>query len=121
MKRKKFKPSRLKGRQIKIKTMKKNNRKIQEKHLPNFSGIVFGQGNAKIPESTLIANLTSAENCPSRKLGLCRVEECCYARKCERIYPNYKKRNLAIEDWMGSASADEIYELMEAYIDQYEN
>jgi hypothetical protein len=37
------------------------------------------------------------------------------------IYPNYKKRNLAIEDWMESASADEIYELMEAYIDQYEN
>lgn len=101
--------------------MKKIKFEKQEKYLPSYKGKVFSKGNKKLGEDTLIANLTSAEHCPAKELGLCRVEHYCYAKKCERIYPNYKRKNLIVEDWIGSASADEIYDLLEAYIDDYED
>lgn len=100
--------------------MKKKTLEKQEKYLPGYKGKVFSRGNKKLGENTLIANLTSAEHCPAKELGLCRVEHYCYAKKCERIYPNYKRKNLIVEDWIGSASADEIYDVLEAYIDDYE-
>lgn len=99
------------------------NKKItncQNKYLPRYKGRVFSLGNKKLGEDTLIANITSAEHCPSKELGLCKVEQCCYAKKCERIYPNYKRKNLIVEDWIGNASSDEILDLLEAYIDDYE-
>ena len=33
----------------------------------NYTGQAFAYGNTKIPRTTLIANLTSAEHCPSKK------------------------------------------------------
>ena len=100
--------------------MKQNTKLIQRKYLPGYEGKVFSRGNKKLGEDTLIANLTSAEHCPAKELGLCRVEQYCYAKKCERIYPYYKRKNLIVEDWIESATADEIYDLLTAYINDYE-
>ena len=94
---------------------------IQKKHLPNYSGKVFSNDNKKLGKATIVANLTSAEHCPAKELGSCRVEHCCYATKCEKYSPNYKRKNLIVEDWIGNASSVDIYEVLEAYIDQYEN
>ena len=96
--------------------MKKNILDIQFKYI-EFSGQAFAYGNTKIPRSTLIVNLTSAENCPSKKHGLCQVVGCCYALKCERIYPNYKHKNLVMEHWLNTTSTENIITLMSAYID----
>lgn len=84
--------------------MKKKTKVLQCKYLAGFGGIAFAYGNTKIPRSTLIVNLTSAEHCPSRALGLCKVENVCYALKCERIYPNYKHKNIVMERWLTNAS-----------------
>lgn len=81
-----------------------------------FSGQAFAYGNTKIPRSTLIVNLTSAENCPSKKRELCQVVGCCYALKCERIYSNYKHKNLVMQHWLNTASTEDIITLMSAYI-----
>ena len=104
-------------RQILNYVMKKKIKVLQCKYLEGFGGIAFSYGNTKIPRSTLIVNLTSAEHCPSRALGLCKVESVCYALKCERIYPNYKHKNLVMERWLTNARTTEIVSLMEAYID----
>ncbi len=101
--------------------MKKKTIEKQKKYLPGYNGKAFSQGNKKLPESTIIANLSSGENCPARKKGLCKVARYCYARKCERIYPLYLRKNLAIEQWINDASDEEIYDLLEAYINDYEN
>lgn len=45
-------------------------------------------GNSKIGKDTLILNMGSATNCPSKFLGLCRIPAGkCYALKAERLYP----------------------------------
>lgn len=43
-------------------------------------------GNQKIGKDTLIFNMGSATYCPSKALGLCKIEKC-YAMKAERFYP----------------------------------
>lgn len=100
--------------------MKKKTKEIQKKYFSDFEGIVFSHINKKLGRSTIVANLTSAENCPSCKLGFCKLSKICYAKKCERIYPNYKRKNLIVEDWMEKASATDILDLLEAYIEDYE-
>lgn len=53
------------------------------------------KGNSKIGDDTIIINITSARDCPSRKLGLCRIAGKCYADKAERQYPSvlpYRRR-----------------------------
>ena len=49
--------------------------------LKNLIGLAMAKGVwiPLIPECTIIANLTSAHNCPARELGLCRVAQHCYA------------------------------------------
>ena len=96
----------------------KGKKLVQKRLLPHYDGQVFSYGNSKLPKSTLIVNLSSAENCPSRKRGLCEIENKCYARKCERIYPNYKKKNLIVEKWLNSASDKDIEDLVDAYVDE---
>ena len=39
--------------------------------------------NRKVGENTLVLNMTSAKDCPSRRLGLCKHPDRCYARKAE--------------------------------------
>lgn len=45
-------------------------------------------GNAKLPKTTMIFNMGSSKNCPSRLLGLCECASICYARQPEKMYPN---------------------------------
>lgn len=47
---------------------------------------IIHTGNRKIDRNTIIFNMGSATNCPSRKLGLCKVCNQCYALKAERLY-----------------------------------
>lgn len=53
-------------------------------------------GNAKIGDDTLIFNMGTAQDCPSRKRGLCKLGNKCYALKAEKLYhhyvPAYRKR-----------------------------
>lgn len=44
------------------------------------------RGNKKIGKDTFIFNMGSYTNCPSRKLGLCKLNEACYARQPELQY-----------------------------------
>lgn len=69
------------------------------------------RGNMKIPATTAIFNMTSASDCPSKKLGLCKAAKQganCYARKAEYFRPfvlSYRKRqekfwkNISAEDF----------------------
>lgn len=97
--------------------MKKVIRELQAQIMPAYTGQAFSYGNAKLPKSTLIVNLTSAEHCPSAKLGLCQVADICYAKKCERIYPNYRAKNLFMGWWLTVTPTENIVALLEAYID----
>lgn len=47
----------------------------------------ISRGNRKLPKDTLILNITSATDCPSKALGLCKIPHKCYAMKAERMYP----------------------------------
>jgi len=51
----------------------------------------FKRGNKKLGKDTLIFNMTSATNCPSKRLGLCqlkgRCESKCYALRAEKRFP----------------------------------
>lgn len=96
--------------------MNKNILKIQMVLMPDFLGLAFAYGNAKIPRSTLIINITSAEHCPSKARGLCHITFCCYAGKCERIYPFYKRKNLFMERWLYQTPTHKIIQLIAAYI-----
>lgn len=56
---------------------------------------MMSNGNTKIGNDTMIFNLTSAMDCPAKKLGLCKICKQCYARKAEYLYPNvlpYRRR-----------------------------
>ena len=46
----------------------------------------YSVGNLKIGKDTMIINMGSAKECPSKKLGLCKIEKC-YANKAEYLYP----------------------------------
>ena len=97
--------------------MKKNILQVQNLLFPNYTGSVFAYGNSKLPKNTLIVNLSSAQNCPSKALGICKVADVCYALKAERIYSNYKNKNLTVEPWIQSVPTADIKQLMTAYID----
>lgn len=55
--------------------------------IKKYNGLSIKFGNSKLPASTIIFNMGSSKNCPSRKLGLCKVAHLCYARKPEKLYP----------------------------------
>ena len=77
---------------------------------------VFSYGNSKLPKETLIVNITSAHHCPSEILGLCKCADVCYAKKCERIYANYYRKNELIESFMNLWDDSDIKELLTYYI-----
>lgn len=51
-------------------------------------------GNSKLPKTTMIINITSAHDCPSRRMGMCQLDKCgigskkCYALNTERFRSN---------------------------------
>jgi hypothetical protein len=68
---------------------------------------LISSGNTKLPSTTAIFNMSSAHDCPSLKLGLCKAyvngKHVCYARKAEYDYhPNvlpYRRRQEKF--WLG--------------------
>ena len=71
-------------------------------------------GNKKIGSDTLIFNLCSAHDCPSRMLGLCQLENPskCYALKAEKMYPNVKPyRDRQSEYWNNGNIVDMYYDI----------
>lgn len=47
---------------------------------------LLSYGNTKIGRDTAIFNMSSASNCPSDNLKMCRLSNVCYAKKAERQY-----------------------------------
>lgn len=62
------------------------------------NGLTLSNGNTKLGPDTLVINLTSATDCPSRKLGLCQLDnplKDCYALRPEYFRPKclpYRRR-----------------------------
>lgn len=79
--------------------------------------IKLSNGNLKLGNDTLILNMTSAANCPSKKLGLCRVGNKCYAAKAERLYPNVLPYRNEQERIWDSQDAHEIAQGIFSVID----
>lgn len=95
--------------------------KIQKKLKKNgleleISGKSFAYGNQKLPESTMIVNLTSAWNCPSIEQGDCSFGKTCYARRSE-YKPAPQLRNLRMQNAYQYLTGKEILQLLEAYIE----
>lgn len=62
-----------------------------------YSGLEVSNGNTKIGPDTLVFNMTSATDCPSRRLGLCQLSNPhdCYAIRPETFRPGtlpYRRR-----------------------------
>jgi hypothetical protein len=70
---------------------------------------MISYGNTKLPKTTAIFNMTSAKDCPTRALGMCKICNAgrqCYALKAERLYPQvlpYRKRQAAF--WAGNTAS----------------
>ncbi|MCP3683071.1 MAG: hypothetical protein GY861_10305 [bacterium] len=68
-------------------------------------------GNHKLGDDTAVINMGSAKDCPSKKLGLCSVDNDgirCYARKAEETYPGVEPYRKEQEDYWKKYSAYKI-------------
>lgn len=71
-------------------------------------------GNKKLPKDTAIFNMGAASDCPSDKLGLCKVSKECYAKKAEKMYPSvlpYRKRQA--NKWLKNTAETFVSEFLE--------
>lgn len=55
-----------------------------------INGLEVTIGNTKLGNDTMIFNMGSATECPSRANGTCKLGNKCYALKAERMYPQCK-------------------------------
>ena len=85
-----------------------------------IKGKTFSYGNTKVPENTLVVNLTTAFNCPSKN-GDCQWGKRCYAHQTEVQYKDTEYRNLRNQHTLGMLSVKELLELVEAYIESAPN
>jgi hypothetical protein len=71
-------------------------------------------GNKKLPETTMIMNITSATDCPARKLGMCQLDHCgigsskCYALKAEKFRPDTLAHRRKQQAWWDQPAGDMI-------------
>jgi hypothetical protein len=85
--------------------------------IENSNGLLslLSYGNSKLPKSTAIFNMCSAESCPSDKLGLCQLSKFCYAKKAERLYPSVLPyRNRQAEYWFNCTAEKFCSDFLEA-------
>ena len=67
--------------------------------------IEVSRGNAKLPRTTAILNITPALTCPSRAMGVCQLDKCgvgshkCYAAKAERAWPEVLPYRVRQQEW----------------------
>ena len=74
-------------------------------------------GNRKIGQDTMIFNMGTAQDCPSKQLGLCKLSEkgiICYAENAEIQYKqaviNYRERQK--HDWQSKSSFEILSEFI---------
>ncbi len=77
----------------------------------------FSYGNQKLPEDTMIVNITSAWNCPSYNNCALGQKIDCYGMKGERSKPNVQLRNLKLQHAYKYMTVKDIVTLVEAYIE----
>lgn len=80
----------------------------------SIRGKIFSYGNKKLPASTMIFNLTTAKNCPSK---MCKVAEFCYAKKGENRFIDVFLRNLRNKIMLENISLKDFLKLLELYIE----
>ena len=78
----------------------------------------FAFGNSKVPENTLIINLTSAWNCPAALNGECGFGKNCYGMGGESFKRELQKRNLRNQHTLSLLSVRQLLDLLETYIEQ---
>ena len=73
------------------------------------------RGNRKVGFDTLIFNMGPAYNCPSEKLGLCKVADKCYAKKAENQYwiTAGHKRHEQEKYWLSVTAEQFVTELVD--------
>lgn len=72
-----------------------------------FGNLELSLGNSKLGDDTIIFNMGSASECPSAKLGYCKLGKHCYALKAETQYPSvgvYRNRQQAY--WLNTSAHD---------------
>jgi hypothetical protein len=74
------------------------------------------QGNNKLPKDILIFNMSSATDCPSKALGLCKVCDSCYAMPPEKIHPDCKPYRDRQEQYWLNTSAKDIAEQLSSML-----
>ena len=74
--------------------------------------MLVSHGNRKLAKDTLIFNITSATNCPSKRLGLCQIPNKCYALRPEKRWKAtlpYRERQT--REWDSKTSKELATEL----------
>ena len=82
-----------------------------------YCGLELSNGNTKIGEDTLILNMGSATECPSLKLGFCKLGNKCYARRPEVFRPGrlpYRQRQAAY--WQNTSADDMITHFVNVFL-----
>ena len=72
-----------------------------------FGNLEMSLGNSKLGDNTVIFNMGSATDCPSRALGLCKIKDNCYALDDEIRYKTpcyYRRRQQAY--WLSNSAYD---------------
>jgi hypothetical protein len=73
-----------------------------------FNDFEVSVGNFKLGSNTIIYNMNAAHDCPSQKLGLCKIKNHCYARRDEKQYEVALKRRRRQEIYWDKKSPDDI-------------
>lgn len=77
-------------------------------------GSVFSYGNKKLPRNTMIFNLTTAMNCPSK---LCKFFDTCYAKAGDNMNINPALSGLRNQLMLKHITIKEFLKLIEMYIE----
>ena len=84
----------------------------------DIPSITFSNGNAKLPDNTLIINFTSALNCPA--WNECLVKHACYARAGEKrnptVFNSNENRSLY---WLTTEHDEKLLKLMMDFVRTY--
>lgn len=81
----------------------------------SYNGLTLSNGNLKLGNDTIILNMGSAADCPSKTLGHCKVCRECYAAKAERLYPQvlpFRKRQARY--WLSTTKEQNAADLIGA-------
>lgn len=80
----------------------------------SIRGSVFSYGNKKLPRNTMIFNLTTAMNCPSK---LCKFFDTCYAKAGDNKNINPALSGLRNQFMLKYITIKELLKLIEMYIE----